>query len=95
MALKNAFANLGTENALRRIINLLTFARDAQDRIRVQVDNAPHVTVYNRNSGTNMLGDPSQTWQGNSSWNAIDAREPMKMQHVQRSDFVKRNRWTY
>lgn len=95
MALKNAFANLGTENALRRIINLLTFARDGQDRIRVSLDNQPAVTVYNRNSGSNMTNDISAQYQTNGSWNAIDAREPLKLNHAARSDFVKRNRWTY
>lgn len=95
MALKNAFANLGTENALRRIVNLLTFARDSNDRIRVIVDNQAAVTVYNRNTSTNMTNDTSVAYQASSSWNSVDAREPLKLSHAARADFVKKNRWTY
>ena len=95
MALKNAFANLGTENALRRIVNLLTFSRDSADRIRVVIDNQPAQTVYNRNTSTNMTADASVQYQTSSSWNSVDAREPLKLSHAARADFVKKNRWTY
>lgn len=97
MALKNAFANLGTENALRRIVNLLTFARDANDRIRTVVDSGTinNAVVYNRGTSTNMTADVSTQYQTSLSWNAVDAREPLKLSHAARADFVKRNRWTY
>lgn len=97
MALKNAFEGLATDSGLKRILNLLTFARDSSDRIRVVVDNQPAVTslTYNRNSIGSMNGDTSTTWQSGTSWNVLDGREPLKMQHAQRADFVKRNRWTY
>jgi hypothetical protein len=95
MALRNAFDNLGTESALRRIANLLTFARDSNDRIRVTVDGQPGVTVYARNNSTNMQNDSSVSYYSASSWNATDSREPLRLQYRANADFTKRNRWTY
>lgn len=95
MALRNAFDNLGTESALRRIANLLTFARDSNDRIRVIVDGQPGVTVYARNTGTNMTNDNSTSYYSSSSWNATDSREPLRQQYRANANFTAKNRWTY
>jgi hypothetical protein len=94
--LRNAFDNLSTESALRRIVNLLNFARDAQDRVRVTLDtnNATNL-VYNRNSSSSMHALGSELYFGGSSWNAMDARMPVIQQFKAMSDIVKRNRWTY
>lgn len=95
MALRNAFDNLGTEAALRRLANLLTFARDAQDRVRVIVDSMPQATVYNRNTSTSVQASTGQAWYANSAWSDRDGREEIMLQYKQRADFVKRNRWTF
>lgn len=95
MTLRNAFDNLGTESALRRIVNLLTFARDSADRIRVVVDSQPAVYVYNRSSGTSIQSGTGELWYSALSWNIVDAREPLVMQNKSRADFIKRNRWTF
>lgn len=93
MALKNAFDNLGTESALRRIANLLTFARDNNDRIRTIVDGGA-ISLYNRSSGTNMTNDNSTQYQTSTSWNAVDAREPLRQQHRNYTNYVRQTRWT-
>lgn len=95
MALRNAFDNLGTEQALRRIANLLTFARDANDRIRVTVDNQAAVTVYNQNSSTNAQGNNTQVWFSSSTWSAMDARETQRINMRGVADATRKNRWTY
>jgi hypothetical protein len=92
--LRNAFDTLSTESALRKIANLLTFARDANDRIRVAVDTGT-VAVYNRNSSTGLQGNDSPTAFSNHSWNMQDARETQKIQMKLNADMIKRNRWTY
>lgn len=94
MALRNAFDNLGTESALRRIANLLTFARDSNDRIRVVVDNSA-ITVYNRATSTNMTNDNASPYQSSTSWNATDARDPLRQQYRANANFTAKNRWTY
>lgn len=95
MTLRNAFDSLGTESALRRIANLLTFARDSADRIRVVVDSSITSLVYNRNSTTATQGNTSNVWYNASSWSDRDGREEIMLQYKQRADFNKRNRWTY
>ena len=94
MALRNAFENLGTESTLRRILNMLTFARDSNDRLRTIVDNQPPVVLNMRSNTTQMNGN-TELWYSAGSWNITDAREDLRIQHNQRADFVKRNRWTY
>jgi len=94
MALRNAFDNLGTESALRRIANLLNFARTSSDQIRTVVDSGS-VTIYNRASGTNMTNDTSLSYQSSTSWNSTDAREPLRQQYRSNTMFVAKNRWTY
>jgi len=94
MALRNAFDNLGTESALRRIANLLTFARDSNDRIRVIVDSQPAVTVYNRNS-SGSVQNSTQNYNDPSSWNNVDARDPLRQQYRTNANFTAKNRWTY
>lgn len=92
--LRNAFDSLSTESALRKIASLLTFARDSLDRIRIIVD-AGTISVYNRNSTTNMGGDVLPVPFTNHSWNAQDARETQRVQMRLNADFVRKNRWTY
>ena len=94
MALKNAFDNLSTEAAIRKLVNLLTFARDQSDRILVNI-NAGSVGVYNRNSSTALQGNDSPSAFSNHSWNMQDARETQKIQMKLNSDTIKGNRWTY
>lgn len=94
MALKNAFDNLSTEAAIRKLVNLLTFARDSSDRIMVNV-NSGAVAVYNRNSSTAMQGNDTQSAFSNHSWNLQDARETEKIQMKLNADMIRRNRWTY
>lgn len=97
MALRNAFDGIATEGGLRKIASLLNFARDVNDRLRVVVDSGTinNAVVYNRGTSTWLANDVSASYQSGNSWNAIDAREPLKMSHTSRADFVKRNRWTY
>jgi hypothetical protein len=95
MALKNAFENLGTENALRRIANLLTFARTSSDQIRTVVDSGTvTANVYSRNSTTNQQNDASPNWYTINTWNMIDAREPLKTQMNAAAADARKNRWT-
>ena len=94
MPLRNAFDNLSTESALRRIANLLTFARDSLDRIRVIVDSGT-VTVYNRGSSADMVNSALPVPFSSVSWNAMDARETQRVAMRANSDAVKRSRWTY
>jgi hypothetical protein len=94
--LRNAFDNLGTEAALRRIANLLTFARDQQDRIRVTLDtNNANNIVYNRGSSTTQQGTDSPLPFSALTWNAMDARETQKNAMRTNSELIKRNRWTF
>ena len=95
MALRNAFDGIATESGLRRIANLLTFARDNQDRVRVIVDNAQQTLLYNRNSGSALQGGTSETYYGASSWNTVDAREPLKQQMRLNYTQVRNTRWTF
>ena len=95
MALRNAFDNLSTEQALRRIANLLTFSRDAQDRIQVSVGNAPQTLVYNQNTTTNAQGNNTQAWFSSSTWSAMDARETQRINMRGVADATRKNRWTY
>lgn len=95
MSLKNAFDGLATEGTLKRLISMLGFARDGQDRLRIIVEGTATTALYARNTTTNMSGSDSQIHYSSSTWNAIDARDPYRMQMTQRSDFIKTNRWTY
>lgn len=95
MTLRNAFDELGTESALRRIANLLTFARDANDRIRVSLDNGPMVSVYARNAGGVMYGSDSTPYYGAHGWNAIDAREQTSRQYRLNMIQTRQTRWTF
>ena len=94
MTLRNAFDNLGTESALRRIANLLTFARDSADRIRVAVDSGS-IVVYARGTSTNIATDTTGTPFLSTMWNAQDARETQRITMRPTADFVRKNRWTY
>jgi hypothetical protein len=100
MALRNAFDNLATESSLRRLANLLTFARDSADRIRVVVDGGTiggtvQSNIFNVASTASPTGGNSSPYYSSVSWNSVDARESLRLSHTQRSDFVKRNRWTF
>lgn len=95
MALRNAFDNLSTEQALRRIANLLTFSRDAADRIQVSVGNSPSVIVYNNNSSTALQASNTPSWFSNSAWNVVDARETQRLNMRGVADATRKNRWTY
>lgn len=93
MGLKNAFDNLGTESALRRIANLLTFARDSLDRPRVVVDSGS-VTIYNRASSNNQAGQDGTSYYSAVTWNSVDAREPLRAQYRSNATYVRQTRWT-
>lgn len=94
MTLRNAFDSLSTESALRKIANLLTFARDASDRIRIIVDGGS-ISVYNRNSSTDMPATNLPLPFANHTWNAQDARETQRIQMRLNADLTRKNRWTY
>jgi hypothetical protein len=93
MPLKNAFDNLGTESALRRIANLLNFARDPADRIRVSVD-AGAIVIYNRANSNSMQGFDSNSYNNATSWNVVDARDPLRQQLRYNANYTRQSRWT-
>ena len=103
MTLRNAFDGLATESGLRRIANLLTFARDNSDRIRTTVDNVVSVAPSSSTTGffthtaNNSGGLTASTVLpfGGNGWNAQDARETTRLQMANTSAFIKKNRWTY
>ena len=92
--IRNAFDNLGTESALRRIANLLTFARDSSDRIRTIVDSGT-LTVYARASSSDLTNNNTGVPFSSVSWNAMDARETQRVAMRANADAVRRSRWTY
>lgn len=93
MALRNLFDNLATEGGLRRIANLLTFARDAQDRIRAVVDSGS-VTIYNRASSTNLTSSDGTQYNTSTTWNITDARDPLRQSYRANVLEVRNKRWT-
>lgn len=93
MPLKNAFDNLGTESALRRIANLLTFPRDGSDRQRIIVDGGA-LTIYNRGSSTNMTNNDSTSYNNSTSWNVVDGRDPLRQQMRYNANYTRQSRWT-
>ncbi len=77
---------------LRRLADLLGFARDASDRLRVVSDTASTMLAYNYaaywgNANTYPL------WYGTGAPGSIDAREPLSLQSRQAFQVI-RNRWT-
>jgi hypothetical protein len=94
MALRNAFDNLGTESALRRIASMLNFARTSSDQLRVIVDNQQAVSIYSRNSST-TLTNSTLNYNDAAAWNAVDARDPIRQQYRANANFTAKNRWTY
>mgnify|MGYP003331469889 CR=1 FL=1 len=96
MALKNAFDNLSTEAAIRKLANLLTFARDSQDRIRVTVDNNnANNSVYMGGSTTRMDAGYNPAFFSAAAWNIMDSRETQRISMRIAADAVRKNRWTY
>lgn len=97
MALRNAFDNLSTEEAIRKLANLLTFSRDAADRIRVTTDNSSSIIslVYANNSTTSTQASNTPSWFNANAWNVIDARETQRLNMRGLADNTRKNRWTY
>ena len=97
MALRNAFDNLSTEEAIRKLANLLTFSRDAADRIRVTTDNSSTIIslVYANNSTTSTQANNTPSWFNANAWNVIDARETQRLSMRGLADNARKNRWTY
>jgi hypothetical protein len=97
MALRNAFDNLSTEEAIRKLANLLTFSRDAADRIRVTTDNSSTIIslVYANNSTTSTQASTTPSWFNANAWNVVDARETQRLNMRGLADNTRKNRWTY
>jgi hypothetical protein len=93
MALRNAFAGLATETTLRRLLNNLNFARTGTDALRVNVDNTPQAIVYRGNTGTLTTAD-TMSFYNISSWNLVDAREPLRVQGRANTIAVRNGRWS-
>ena len=94
MTLRNAFDGLATESSLRRIANLLGFARDTTDRLRVVVESSA-ISLYNRSSGNAVAGSDGGTWYNATSWNTVDSRDPLRWQHRNNFNYVRQTRWTF
>lgn len=61
---------------LAALLRTVGFSRDANDRMRVILDNSPMLYTYMRNSGTAMAGS-TETFYSVGSWNVVDAREQL------------------
>lgn len=97
MTLRNAFANLATEERtdevvglLRRLANNLSFSRDSSDRLRVILDNNPQVITYMANSSTAGTYAGLYSISGNMS---VDPREPLRAVSRNNAHNI-RNRWS-
>jgi len=99
MALRNAFDNLGTEQALRRIANLLTFARDSSDRVKVAVEIMPTTNIrlntVTGNQGASVNAQATPGWYDLYSASVVEPREIQRLTMRGLSDNVRKNRWTY
>jgi len=99
MALRNAFDNLSTEEAIRRLANLLTFSRDSGDRIRVIADT--NTTIVTRSAmlagsaGNSANGATTPIWYDTYSPTVVEPREVQRLQMRGLADNVRKNRWTY
>lgn len=75
MALESVLKGLATEASMRRLLNLLTFARTPGDVLRVSIDQGT-VTQLNAIIWGNQSSYP--TWYGTGSPNSMDLREQQK-----------------
>lgn len=92
MTLRNAFADLGTEYTLRKILRAVSFARDGADRLYVSISNQPPVTLQAGNANT-PLGSQFQTPYSQNAWNLHDIRAEYQ-ESTHQSFQATRNRWT-
>jgi hypothetical protein len=103
MGLKNVFDYVATEGTLQELVRIfkegrfMPYAKTPSDAMRVNVENGITVTsatVYQANSASAIAGGtinvaPHST----SSWNVVDAREPMRDMTLQ-SFQAARSRWS-
>lgn len=98
--LRNAFDGLATESTLKRLISLLNFARDPQDRMRVIVDGGSlaatqavraNITYGDSNSGNGYVlwyatvGSPAST----------DPRDELRSTTKSLNQQTRNQKWTY
>lgn len=82
------------EEAISLLVRLLqstAYARDANDRMRVIMDNNPILYTYTRNSGAGLTGS-TEGWYSTGSWNIVDARETLTSQ-INANLMVSMQRW--
>lgn len=99
MGLRNAFEEIGLEATLRKILAAVTYARTPIDQMRVVVDSGSITTasgsttvVYTGQTAT-APASAVQLYYNNTSWNVVDAREPLR--EASEQHFVlTRNRWS-
>jgi len=92
MALRNAFENVATEGTLRRILQLVNFARDANDRMRVVVDSGTISGLNQINWGANN-GQPS--YYSTGAPNSMDMRDMYRQAMRTNVIQTRQNRWTF
>ena len=91
MALRNAFEGIGTEGTLRRILQAVSFARDANDRMRVVVDSGTISGLNQINWGQN---NSQPNYYGTGSPNSMDMRDMYRQAMRTNMLLVRENRWT-
>lgn len=97
--LRNAFDLLATEGTLRQILRAITFPRNTQDVLRVNVDNTVTVSgtvaMNNAATGNTMQGAGTHpAFWGAVSWNTVDARYAFGEQQI--ATYIQnRERWTF
>lgn len=101
MALHNAFGEVSSEETLRRLVNNINFSRDNADRMRVVID----VINAGLTTSSAVIGYiAGQAFGANSvvplmyqtgSPNAVDARDPLRIQHRANMIAIQQGRWTY
>ena len=82
------------EEMISLLVGLLrstAYARDANDRMRVIMDNNPMLYTYTRNSAGGLTGS-TESWYSASSWNIVDARETLTSQ-MNANLMVSMQRW--
>ena len=92
MTLRNAFEELTTEGTLRRLLQAVSFARDANDRMRVVVDSGTISGLNQINWGQNN-GQPN--YYGTGSPNSMDMRDMYRMAMRTNAMMARHNRWTF
>lgn len=91
MALHNAFGEMALEGTLRRVLDRLNFARDANDRLRTLVDSGTINTVQQLTWGAN---NSQPGYYGTGSPNSMDMRDMYRMAMRANVMTARHQRWT-